>query len=48
MDVRFKGNRIAHELALSEAVAYYSGSGGDQVMYLDSAYSMTQLGKLPP
>lgn len=44
MDIRFKGNRIAHELSLTEAVAYYSGSGGDQVMYLDSAYSMTQLG----
>ena len=43
MDVRFKGERIAHELALSEAVALYSGSGGDQVMYLDSAYSMAQL-----
>ena len=44
MDIRFKGNRIAHELSLAEAVAYYSGSGGDQVMYLDPAYSMTQLG----
>ena len=43
MDVRFKGQRIAHEIALSEAVAYYSGSGRDQVMYLDSAWSMTQL-----
>jgi|EP00945_MAST-04E_sp_MAST-4E-sp1_P001062 hypothetical protein len=43
MDVRFKGKRIAHEIALSEAVAYYSGSGKDQVMYLDSAWSMTQL-----
>lgn len=43
MDLRFKGQRIAHELAMAEAVAYYSGAGGDQVMYLDSAYSMTQM-----
>jgi Cu2+-containing amine oxidase len=43
MDMRFQGKRVAHEVALSEAVAYYSGSGGDQVMYLDSAYSMRQL-----
>ena len=43
MDIRFKGKRVAHEIALSEAVAYYSGSGTDQVMYLDSAWSMTQL-----
>ena len=44
MDMRFKDKRIAHEVAMSEAVAYYSGAGGDQVMYLDSAWSMTQMG----
>lgn len=46
LDVKFKGNRIAHELALSEAMAAYSGSvdDGDQIYYLDAAYSMSQLG----
>ena len=31
MDVRFKGARVAYELALSEAAAHYSGTGADQV-----------------
>jgi hypothetical protein len=44
MDVRFRGRRVAYELALSEAAAHYAGSGADQVFYLDSAYSLTQLG----
>ena len=44
MDIRFKGNRVAYELALTEAAAHYSGTGADQVFYLDSAYSMSQLG----
>lgn len=46
LDVRFKGKRIAHEMALSEAMAAYSGSvdDGDQVFYLDAAYSMSQMG----
>ena len=36
MDVRFKGRRVAYELALNEATAHYSGSGGDQSFYLDA------------
>ena len=44
MDIKFKGTRIAYELALIEAAAHYSGSGGDQSLYLDSAASMSQLG----
>lgn len=44
MDVRFNGRRIAYELALTEAAAHYSGTGADQVFYLDGAYSMSQLG----
>lgn len=44
MDVKFKGTRIAYELALSEAAAHYSGTGADQVFYLDGAFSMSQLG----
>lgn len=43
MDVRFKGRRIAYELALNEATAHYSGSGADQSFYLDAGVSMTQL-----
>ena len=34
------------ELALSEAAALYSGTGADQVFYLDSAYSMSQVREL--
>lgn len=46
LDVNFKGKQIGHEMALSEAMAAYSGSvtDGDQVFYLDAAYSMSQLG----
>ena len=43
LDVRFKGERIAYELALSEAAAMYTGTGADQVFYLDSGYSLSQL-----
>jgi hypothetical protein len=34
MDVRFKGVRVAYELALSEAAALYSGTGADQARRL--------------
>lgn len=44
LDVRFKGRRVAFEIALAEAVAFYSGTGNDQVFYLDSAFSMSQMG----
>jgi len=46
LDVNFKDKLIGHEMALSEAMAAYSGSvdNGDQVFYLDAGYSMSQLG----
>ena len=46
LDVTFKGKQIGYEMSLSEAMAAYSGSAtdGDQVFYLDAAYSMSQLG----
>ena len=44
LDVTFKGRRVAYEIGLSEAASMYSGSGDDMVFFLDSAYSMTQMG----
>ncbi|KAJ8606333.1 hypothetical protein CTAYLR_010605 [Chrysophaeum taylorii] len=42
-DIHFKGKSVAYEISLAEAAALYSGVDSDQVFYLDSAYSMTQL-----
>ena len=41
---RARFQTVAYELALAEAAAHYSGTGNDQVFYLDAAYSMSQLG----
>ena len=37
LDISFKGKSVAYELSLAEAAAHYSGTGSDQVFYLDSA-----------
>ena len=47
MDIRFKGNRVAYELALTEAAAHYSGTGADQVFYLDFCVLDVPAGRRP-
>ena len=41
-DVRFRGERVAYELALMDSQAIYGGAVRDQFMYSDSAYTMSQ------
>lgn len=43
-DVRWRGDRIAYELAVSDAQAYYASTdSGHQFHYSDKAYSLSQL-----
>lgn len=41
-DIKFRGERVAYELALMDSQAIYGGSARDQFMYSDSAYTMSQ------
>ena len=41
-DIKFRGERIAYELALMDSQAIYGGRVRDQFMYSDSAYTMSQ------
>eukprot|EP00434_Breviolum_minutum_P041387 symbB.v1.2.036815.t2/scaffold5285.1/size28895/2 len=41
-DIKFRGERIAYELALMDTQAIYGGSVRDQFMYSDSAFTQSQ------
>ena len=41
-DIKFRGERIAYELAVMDSQAIYGGAVRDQFMYSDSAYTMSQ------